>query len=208
MKRPIRSFAPLRHSSGLLHRAIGCGQLLSRSRRSMINPLSFSVVLKLFLLALLAAGFMKASLIVNFDDLETPLSYFSAPNAYGYVPASYDGFNWGNWEVMNQTAYNSLYLDNTPIPSNPNFAFLSPDSSAASISSGTPFEFMGVQLAGWPDTNNPVASSVTITGYLNGTLVGSDTGDITNTVWSTSGGIAGAVDTLVFSSGDAYFRMD
>jgi hypothetical protein len=164
--------------------------------------------MKLVLLALLSAGFMSADVVVNFDNLPTPLTAFSDPNAYGNIPASYDGLTWVNWEVMNQTAYSDLYLDNTPIPSNPNFAFPSPNSQTLSISSANPFEFLGVQLSGWPDTNDPVASSVTVTGYLNNVLVGSVTQAITNTVWSSSGGITGAVDTLVFSSGDAYFRMD
>jgi hypothetical protein len=167
-----------------------------------------SILMKLVLMALLAAGVMSADMVVNFDDLPTPLTAFSDPNAYGFIPASYDGFTWVNWEVMNQSAYSDLYLDNTPIPSNPNFAFPSPDSPTLSMGSATPFEFLGVHLSGWPDTDDPVASSVTITGYLNNILVGSVTEGINNTDWSSSGGITGAVDTLVFSSGDAVFRMD
>jgi hypothetical protein len=164
--------------------------------------------MNLALLALLSAGFMQADMVVNFDDLPTPLTFLSETNAYGFIPSSYDGFTWVNWEVINQSAYSDLYLDNTPIPSNPNFAYPSPNSSTVSMSSTTPFVFVGAQFSGWPDTNDPVASSVTVDGYLNGTLIGSETEAVTNTVWSSSGGISGAVDTLVFSSGDAYFRMD
>jgi hypothetical protein len=167
-----------------------------------------SVLMKLVLLSLLSAGIMSADMVVNFDDLPTPLTFLTETNAYAYVPASYDGFTWVNWEVINQAAYSDLYLDSTPIPSNPNFAFPSPESSTVSMSSATPFVFVGAQFAGWPHTDDPVASSVTVNGYLNGNLIGSETEAITNTVWSSSGGISGAVDTLVFSSGDAYFRMD
>jgi len=167
-----------------------------------------SVLLKLAVLAMLASGIMSAEVVTTFDDLSTHLSFSSETNAYGYIPTSYDGFTWINWEVMNQSVYDNLYLDGTPIPSGPNFAFPSPHKSTVSISSTTPFVFVGAELSGWPDTNGPVASSVTIKGYLDDDLVGSATEAISNDVWSYSSGISGKVDKLVFSSGDAYFRMD
>jgi hypothetical protein len=53
-----------------------------------------------------------------------------------------------------------------------------------------------------------VAQSVTIDGYLSGGFVGSITVSLSTTQWSSSGGIDGLVDTLVFTSGGQYFRMD
>ena len=108
---------------------------------------------------------------------------------------------------MNRAAFATLYADATAIPSNPNFAYPGLDSPVLSISSSTPFEFLGVELAGWVGIT-PAATSVTVFGYRSGTLVGSISKSLSATVWSSSGALPGVVDTLVFSPNNRYFRMD
>jgi hypothetical protein len=52
-----------------------------------------------------------------------------------------------------------------------------------------------------------VAQSITIDGYLDGDFIGYTTDYLSLTDWSSSGGIAGIVDTLVFLDDNSYFRM-
>jgi hypothetical protein len=165
---------------------------------------------KLYVGALLAAGIAPGILsatVITFDDLATPEPAYGSENVWGYVPPVYAGLIWSGWQVMNVGSYSFLYNDPTPIPSNPNFAYPGLESELLSVGSGAGFEFVGAELAMWPNTSSPVAQSVTINGYFEGNFVGSTTDDI-STAWSPSGGIAGVVDALEFAPNDEYFRMD
>ena len=82
---------------------------------------------------------------VNFDGLPTPNPY---PQANDFGPF-YAGFSWNGWEVMNQSTYQTNYLDPTPLPSNPNFAYpgYDPGDGTLTVSSVVPFNFLGAQFA-------------------------------------------------------------
>ena len=150
---------------------------------------------------------------VNFDDLGTPNAWLGYNNAWGEVPSSYAGLNWIGWEVMNRTSYNAIYgLSEATLPSDPNFAYSGHDTLTLTTSSGIPFYFLGTELSRWGGNLGApgAANSVTITGWLGTTNVGSVT--MTSLAgWASTGGIAGAVDRLEFSNAGVnggYFRMD
>ncbi len=157
----------------------------------------------LFLLALVPAG----ATVINFDDLTTVNTWGSVPNAWLDVPTNYADFTFTGWEVMNRSAYNTLYgQSEAALPSDPNFAYSGNDSSGVlRVSSSTPFQFLGTQLAYWPQAVG-AANSVTITGWLGNVQVGSVTQNLGN--WSNSGGISGVVDRLDFAPSTGVFRMD
>ncbi len=157
----------------------------------------------LLLLALVPAG----ATTINFDDLVTVNTWGSVPNAWLDVPTSYAGYTFTGWEVMNRTAYNTYYSQSEPtLPSNNNFAYSGNDSGGVlQVSSSTPFYFQGASFAYWPGAQGAVGS-VTVTGWLGSTQVGSVTQNLGG--WSNSGGISGAVDRLDFTPSTGYFRMD
>lgn len=168
-----------------------------------MRQLTFSILIAV-VLSLLALPAM--AVVVNFDDLGTPNAY---PQANDFGPF-YAGFSWNGWEVMNQSTYQAIYHDATPLPSNPNFAYLGYDPGETwTISSVDPFNFLGAQFAYWPSIGTLAANSVTVRGYLGANLVGTVSTGQLSLVWAGSGGISG-VDKLVFSTspGSKYFRMD
>jgi hypothetical protein len=150
---------------------------------------------------------------VNFDGLATPNAWLGRANAWGDVPSSYAGFNWNGWEVMNRDSYNAIYgLSEVTLPSNPNFAYSGHDTLTLTMSSGTPFYFLGTELSRWSGNLGApgAANSVTITGWLGATNVGSVT-NVLLSGWANSGGIVGAVDRLEFAPAGVnagYFRVD
>ena len=157
----------------------------------------------LLLLALMPAG----ATVINFDDLVTVNTWGTVPNAWLDVPSSYAGMTFTGWEVMNRSAYNTYYSQSeASLPSDPNFAYSGNDSNnVLRVSSGVPFLFLGTQLANWPNAVGAVGS-VTITGWLGSTQVGSVTQNLG--AWSNSGGISGAIDRLDFAPSTGVFRMD
>jgi hypothetical protein len=167
-------------------------------------------LLLLSTLASLAAPSVTVAAIINFDDLPTTQTWESVPNAWDDVPAAYGGLTWSGWEVINRAAYQSIYGDATPFPSNPNAAYPGFDTPSLTVSSSVPFEFQGAMLAGWYGIGSSSASSVTITGYLGGEFVWQLVTVVSPAAWTSSGGHAGAVDQLVFTTSgpNTYFRMD
>ena len=161
----------------------------------------------LFVLLMLALAAPAGATTINFDDLTTVNTWGAVSNAWLDVPTNYAGFTFTGWEVMNRLAYNTLYVQSEPtLPSDPNFAYSGNDSGGVlRVSSSTPFQFLGTQLAYWPQAAG-AASSVTITGWLGNVQVGSVTKNLGS--WSNSGAISGLVDRLDFAPSTGYFRMD
>ncbi len=151
-----------------------------------------------------------AATVVNFDNLPTTQTWGSQTNAWADIPGNYMGLSWVGWEVMNQSAYQALYSDPTPLPSASNFAYPGLDTGGVLTVTGNPFNFLGVSFAYWPNTTSVKANDVTIRGYLGANLVAQATTFQLTTTWRGYGGFAGPVDRLEFSTnpGSGYFRMD
>jgi len=163
------------------------------------------LLLVLFLLALSAPA---GATVINFDDLVTVNTWGSVPNAWLDVPTNYAGYTFTGWEVMNRSAYNTYYSQSEPtLPSDPNFAYSGNDTAGVLrvTMGGASFLFQGASFAYWPGAQG-AAGSVTVTGWLGSTQVGSVTQNLSG--WSNSGGISSAVDRLDFAPSTGYFRMD
>lgn len=155
------------------------------------------IVSALALLALVvgAAGSARADLVtVNFDDLSP-----------GFVPSSYDGFNWGNstWGVEDTTDYENTYGNTYGAPSSPNFSYNAYGVLQVSLSGGQNFDFLGAQVSTWAGNDSFASYSsttVTATGYLNGVLVGSSTATLSPTGFTTWSANLMDVNSVVFSN--------
>jgi hypothetical protein len=154
------------------------------------------IVPALALLGLLAgaAGSARADVVtVNFDDLSP-----------GFVPSSYDGFNWGsNWGVDDTSDYESSYGNTYGAPSPPNFAYNAYGTMQVALSGGQNFDFLGAQVSTWAGNDQFAgysSATVTATGYLNGVLVGSSTATLTPTGFTPWSANLMDVNSLVFSN--------
>lgn len=175
-----------------------------------MRKLTYSTWIAVVLSLLAVMPAMAATITVNFDDLVMTRPWPPVALAYTVVPASYVGLNWVGWEAMNRASYNTVYgLSEGALPSDPNFAYGGNEKPTLTMSSGTPFYFLGTELSKWNGNLGApgAANSVTITGWLGATNVGSVTSTLSSG-WANSGGIAGAVDRLEFSPTVGYFRMD
>lgn len=116
-------------------------------------------------------GFAHAG-VIGFDNLATPNSG-SGVSSWGYVPSSYQGLTWTDWEVTENATYNSVYGNSVTFPSGPNAAYNGGNSDpTVEISSTTPFNFTSAYFFTWAYNNagwQYGSTSLTITGYLNGT---------------------------------------
>ena len=123
----------------------------------------FAIVTKRLLCTLLACTALPAAAgVINFDDIDA--SAADIPLA-GLNP--YQGFTWSNFSAY--TSVPGFPGFNNGIVSSPNGAYTAGDALGSpiisSVSSGTPFDFISVELgAGWYD-----GMSVTLRGLLNGT---------------------------------------
>jgi hypothetical protein len=135
----------------------------------------------LYTACLIAVLFMFAApaaradnLVFNFDDLATPNTVPGASN-WGYVPTGYQGFTWSGFEVTAVDAqFDSVYGTSLQATSTPNAAYNGGSGNAVvSISSGTPFNFVGADFAYWPGVGGYASNTVTVTGYLNNVQVDS-----------------------------------
>ena len=162
------------------------------------------------MILVIAFATMATAGVVGFDDLTTNQPWttnVTVQNAWTDVPLAYAGMSWIGWEVMNRSAYNTLYGQSEPtLPSDPNFAYSGNDSGGIlTVTSADPFNFLGTQLSYWPGASGAV-NSVTITGWLGSVQVGQVTTNL-SAGWTNSGGING-VDKLVFAPANGVFRMD
>jgi hypothetical protein len=167
-------------------------------------------LLKAILVVLLCAGAVMAGTVVSvitFDDAPTPEPAYGLSNVWGTLPASYAGYTWSGWEVLNGAADTVLYQGSIPPPEGSNSAYPSVPASGLWVNSESPFQFLAAELQAWPYTSASSASSVVIYGFLNGDFVGSIAQDVFPTIWVRSNGIASQVDTLVFSPTDSYFKL-
>lgn len=131
---------------------------------------------------------------LNFDDITV--------SGNGPMPVGYGGFTWDPdiW-VMTEGFYQALYHNTVSFPSPPIAFYNGPGAISVSISRATPFEFVSLQAALFArhDTADQNSSaSITVDGYRNGVLVGSDNLTLDINFATVSSSFASTlVDTLV-----------
>jgi len=167
----------------------------------------------------LAFVFPANATVINFDDLVVTPPPQTSQDAWGYIPTSYQGLNWGDannpWDFGDQ-AYYQGYGNTYTVPSPNNYA--GPDSGIGSITSNTPFRFVGAYFSSFTLGNDyynndgvfpDSAHSLLITGYLNGQLVGSVEVDLGTSFGWTRVNLGGKVDRLDFQpEGGLAWMMD
>jgi len=148
---------------------------------------------KNILALLLAASFSLANAtVVTFDDL-----------GQGAIPSNYAGFNWdSNAFTYANATYNGNYGNTISFPSASNALYNGFGGSLFTISSAQLFDFNGAYFNGWAN-NNSVASftatSLTLSGFNNGFLVGQIDATISASSFDWVGGNIKGIDTLVIS---------
>jgi hypothetical protein len=146
------------------------------------------------LLGICLAGTSVGAAVVNFDDL-TP----------GFIPSSYDGFNWGpDWAVEDNADYNAGYGNSVTFPSAPNAAYNGYGDVTVSLSSGSAFDFNGADFTEWAYDNadwSEGATSITVDGYNGATLVGSATEALSPSGFTYLNANLDDVTSLVFNNG-------
>lgn len=178
--------------------------------------------------ALICLPGMASATILTFDDIpNVPFTALGAltPNINN-LSSDYGGFTWtggvqnGFWGVLTEASYaQSGYNNQLPFPSGTN-VLINEDGNVGSslnfISSKTPFTYNGAYFAPWC-TNDYTpyygASQLTINGYLDNVLVGSQTFTLTGgSLTFVASTITGSIDELEFeptqSGGGCYFLMD
>jgi len=158
------------------------------------------------LLAGLALGVMMFSTVgtvsaavLDFDTLGT--------GAF----TNYGGFTWTNTQAFEYSSYNSSWSNTLASTSGEMFAF-NAFGTMAGLSGGSAFDFEGVYLAGWTQSDAEWyanAHTVTINGYNNGTLVDTYGAQLTLGAMTYFNVAMNNVDQLEFS-GDSgrWFLMD
>ncbi len=122
----------------------------------------------LLLLALMPAG----AATIKFDDLTTPNVSVDTAN-WGIVPATYAGYNWTGFEVIDGVTFQGVY-GTLPFPSTPNAAYNGGNGNATvTMSAASPFNLDGAYFSFWPNVGAYAANSVTVSGTLGGNPVGS-----------------------------------
>jgi hypothetical protein len=137
---------------------------------------------------------------VTFDDI------------FGGIPAGYAGFNWGGWQVIPDWMF-AEYGNTYDSPSGTGAANNAGGGLVKTISADTDFDFIGAYFTGWAlnDSYGPfTATSITVEGYNNGTLVNSATMLLSANGYDWFAANLLGVDQLRFiSSGDGQdFLMD
>ena len=178
--------------------------------------------------ALICLPGMASATVLTFDDI--PNVPFTAVGAVtpdiNNLSTNYGGFTWSGgvqndfWGVLTEASYaQSGYNNQLPFPSGTNVLINENGNVGSSrnfISSETPFTYNGAYFAPWC-TNDYTpyygASQLTINGYLDNVLVGSQTFTLTGgSLTFVASTITGSIDELEFdptqSGGGYYFLMD
>lgn len=134
--------------------------------------------------------------VLNFDDIVT-----GGDNVP--LPASYGGFAWGSsFQVESWNQYSTNYLNTYQFPSMSNAVYNSSGVLLVSMS-GAPFTFNGADFSGFDGDDSIVfytATSVSVSGYLGGNLVGTASINLPDGAFVWLNANMGPVDTLEFTS--------
>jgi hypothetical protein len=116
-----------------------------------------------------------AATVINFDDIPTNGNPGGGTAA---MPAGYGGFSWdANMYVVNNDWYNMVYGNTVTFPSSPNAAYNGFGVTTVT-NTHTPFYFDSADFAYWAEGNAAAgfsSSTVTVTGWYLGSMVGSTT---------------------------------
>lgn len=120
--------------------------------------------------------------VIDFDDIAGVPGESSPHVPLGFIPAGYNGFNWdGGFNVMKQETFHSSRYNNTALFPSFDQAVTNNGSEVVSISSATPFDFLGGSFIAWgrDDQKADIAStSIGFRFYRGSTLVGDVVFDI------------------------------
>lgn len=160
----------------------------------------------LFASLLLALAAPAGATVIKFDDLTTPNVSVGTAN-WGIVPATYAGYNWSGFEVIDGVTFQGVY-GSLPFPSTPNAAYNGGNGNATvTMSAANPFNLDGAYFSFWPNVGAYAANSVTVSGTLGGNPVGSpvvvNLGSGFNWVPLNLNG----VDSVSFSSGQGKYWL-
>lgn len=125
--------------------------------------------------SLFFASNVLASTILNFDDLLTTQN--QGGMLWDPMPLNYGGLVWTNWDVDNIATYKSVYNNTLVNNSSTNAVATSTGAMTVTAAAGGTFDFEGAAFSTWAQNNafaSYSASTLTITGWLNGTQVGGD----------------------------------
>lgn len=132
----------------------------------MIRNLKLSAFGVAALLLLASVGDSRAALL-TFDGIAVS----NAP-----IPGGYGSFSWSsNWVVWDDADYASAYGNTYGSPSGDFAAFNDTGALTMSLTNGTDFDFNGAYFTGWAENDSFAqftATSITVEGYNNGSLVG------------------------------------
>ena len=144
--------------------------------------------------------------ILTFDDITTTTNYAQLSTDYG-------GFNWGaNWYVESDRAY-ANYGNSYGSTSGEYAAFNGYGVLSVALNSGANFDFNGASFTGWAINNSYqslTATSVTVQGYNNGSLVGTASMNLSADKYDWLSTNLLGVDELRFisSNSDQWWLMD
>jgi hypothetical protein len=154
---------------------------------------------------------VSSATVLNFDDITT--------FAVASIPANYGGFTWsgsspGRWAVENNAYYRAASNNTYDFPSMNNAAYNANNPAGLfTVTNSIPFTFNGAYF-GTGLKNDTIfaisAASLTITGYLNNNLIGSQTITFTSPYYPMSFisvDLGGIVNQLSFAA-DGFFLMD
>jgi hypothetical protein len=159
-----------------------------------------------------------ATITINFDDLATPNTGTGIAN-WGIVPSNYMGATWTGWEVVKGgntgATYQTVYGNSYNFPSDGRAAYNGGDGNLTVITVGpTPFTLDKLYVSSWAWHNAQwaySATSMTLTGYIGATLVGSASINLpTNSFVQWTPNLGGLVDKIVVTSSDTgkYWLID
>ncbi|MGD0235816.1 MAG: hypothetical protein ABSC55_14930 [Syntrophorhabdales bacterium] len=128
---------------------------------------------------LLLASSVRAD-VITFDDIDTSIG-IQGDVGVADVPTNYHapGLTWtGGWAVIDNQAYNATYHNTKPFPSSPNAVGNSGNQTVSLASTTGLFNMQGAYFSGGSEYDDEcwaTALSLTVTGYNNGTVVGTRT---------------------------------
>ena len=129
------------------------------------------ILIGIFCMVMLVGGVGSADTI-DFEGISTS-------GGWAFLPANYDGFDWSvpghpteRWEICTYSYYNSTYSQSDTWHGS-NFAYNDSGSLVMMMSDSSDFTLTSLLADSWRNTNNQTSTSLTITGYNNGSLVGS-----------------------------------
>lgn len=163
----------------------------------MARPIWLGVAVAVIVSVTLPA---EASVVVGFDDLATP--YNDGGQLWGTVPTTYANLTWNAWEVANNATYKSTY-GNTSSGSGANMAYNKSGTMLVTTTSGAAFDFLSARVGTWAWHDGFAsfsAHTLTVTGYLGSTVVGSVTATLASTGLTLLTANLTGVDRVEFST--------